>query len=305
MKAIVIHQYGGTEQLKYEDAPDPKLRPGEVLVQMAATSINPVDFKVRSGALQKYMPLELPAILGRDAAGTVKEVGPSVSGFKIGDRVMGLTMAAYAELVAIKAKDLAHVPEGLDILEAAVLPLVTLTGEQLVTHGIKPTAGQTVLVAGAIGGVGRSAVYALKQSGAKVIAGVRAKQMDEAKELGADAVISLEDDAEIKKYAPYDAVADTVGHETAEKLLTLVKPGGTFASVLGEPANRKDHPNVNVVTLRVEEDGPELEELARAVVAGKLSIPIGKRLPLEQMAEAHRLAEKGGIGKVLVTIAPR
>jgi len=305
MKAIVIHQYGGPEELKYEDAPDPVLKHGEVLVQLAATSINPVDFKVRTGALQKYMPLQLPAILGRDAAGTVKELGPGVSGFKIGDRVMGLTMAAYAELVAIKAKDLAHIPEGLDTLEAAVLPLVTLTGEQLVTRGIKAARGQTVLVAGAIGGVGRSAVYALKHVGAKVIAGVRSKQMDEAAELGADAIISLEDDAQINKYAPFDAVADTVGHETAEKLLALVKLGGTFASVLGDPANRKDHPSVNVVSIRVAEDGPELEELAHAVVEGKLRIPIGKRLPLAQMAEAHRLAEKGGIGKILITIAPQ
>jgi NADPH:quinone reductase-like Zn-dependent oxidoreductase len=302
MKAIVLHQYGGPEQLKYEDAPAPKLQPGEVLVRMAATSVNPVDFKLRSGALQQYMPLELPAILGRDAAGTVKELGAGVTGFKVGDRVMGLTMAAYAELVAIKAKDLAQIPDGMDTVDAAVLPLVTLTGEQLVTRGIKPSAGQTVLVAGAIGGVGRTVVYALKRAGAKVVAGVRAKQMDEARTLGADDVIALEDDAQIKKYAPYDAVADTVGHETAEKLLTLVKPGGVFASVLGEPANRKDYPAVNVVTLRVAEDGPELEELGHAVAAGKLHIPIGKCLPLDQMVEGHRLAEKGGIGKVLITI---
>ena len=201
MKAIVMHQYGGPEQLKYEDTPAPVLKPGEVLVRMAATSINPVDFKVRTGALQKYMPLQLPAILGRDAAGTVQELAPGVSGFKIGDRVMALTMRAYAELVAIKAKDLAHIPSGLSTVDAAVLPLVTLTGEQLVTRGIKPTAGQTVLVAGAIGGVGRATVYALKQAGAdlfievgpgKVLCGLL-KQIDPAlKSLNVEDAASLE-----------------------------------------------------------------------------------------------------------------
>jgi len=302
MKAIVLHQYGGTDQLKYEDAPDPQPRAGEVLVQLAATSVNPVDFKLRSGALQQYMPLQLPAILGRDAAGTVKSLGAGVTAFKPGDRVMALAMSTYAELVCIPAAHLALIPEGLDTLQAAVLPLVTLTGDQLVTRGIKPVSGQCVLVAGAIGGVGRAAVHALKRAGAKVVAGVRAKQIAEAEDLGADEVISLEDDAQMQQHAPYDAVADCVGHDTAARLLPLVRPGGTFASVLGEPADRAQFPQVNVVVYRVVEDGPELLQLARAVVAGQLHIPIGKTLPLSHMAEAHTLAEKGGIGKILITI---
>jgi NADPH:quinone reductase-like Zn-dependent oxidoreductase len=302
MKAIVIHQYGSADQLKYEEMPDPRPVLGEVLVQMAATSVNPIDFKIRSGATKAYIQVQFPLILGRDAAGTVKELGPGITRFKVGDRVMALTNRAYAELAVIKEHDLAHIPEGMDTVEAAAYPLVTLTGEQLITRGVKPTAGQVILVTGAVGSVGRSAVYALKNAGAKVIAGVRGIQMDAAKELGADDVISLEDDAQMHKHAPYDGVADTVGHDTAAKLLALVKSGGTFASVLGEPANRKDFPQVNVVPIRVLEDGAELEQLAQAVQDGKLRIPVGARFPLEKMQDAHRAAEKGGIGKVLVTI---
>jgi len=302
MKAIVIHQYGGADQLKYETVPDPSPKLGEVLVRLVATSVNPIDFKVRSGAVQAYFQARFPLILGRDAAGTVAVLGPGVSAFKVGDRVMALTNETYAEFAAIKVHDLARIPDGLDTVQAGALPLVTLTGEQLITRGVKPSAGQTVLVTGALGNVGRSAIYALKNAGAKVIAGVRTSQIEEAKELSADDVISLEDEEQMKKHAPYDGVADTVGHETAAKLLGMVKPGGTFASVLGEPSNRKEHPDVNVVPIRVVEDGAELEQLAKAVVEGKLHIPIGATFPLEKMAEAHHLVEKGGIGKVLITI---
>jgi NADPH:quinone reductase-like Zn-dependent oxidoreductase len=296
MKAIVIHQYGTAGELKYEDMPDPRPMMGEVLVQMAATSVNPIDFKIRSGATKAYMQAQFPLILGRDAAGTIKELGPGATKFKVGDRVMALTNRAYAELVVVKEHDLAHIPEGMDTVEAGAYPLVTMTGEQLITRGVKPTAGQVVLVTGAVGSVGRSAVYALKQAGAKVIAGVRAIQMDAAKDLGAEDIISLEDDGQMHKHAPYDGVADTVGHDTAAKLLALVKPGGTFASVLGEPSNRKDFPQVNVVPVRVQEDGAELEQLAQAVKDGKLRIPVGKRFSLSQMAQAHQAAEKGGAG---------
>jgi NADPH:quinone reductase-like Zn-dependent oxidoreductase len=302
MKAVVIHEYGGPDKLKFEDVPDARALQGEVLIQMAATSVNPIDYKVRSGAFQHNVQTRFPLILGRDAAGTVKELGPGMSRFKVGDRVMALTNATYAELVAVKEKDLAFIPDGMDTVEAASLPLVTMTGEQLITRGVKPTAGQVVLVTGAVGSVGRSAVYALKRAGAKVIAGVRGIQMDAAKELGADDIISLEDDAQLHKHAPYDGVADTVGHDIAAKLLALVKPGGTFASVLGEPANRKDFPQVNVVAVRVVEDGAELQQLAQAVKDGKPRIPVGARFSLEKMEDAHRAAEKGGGGKVLITI---
>ncbi len=300
MKAIVLHEFGGANKLKYEDVEDPKPGEGEVLVRLAATSVNPIDYKLRSGALQAYMPLELPAILGRDVSGVVREIGPGVTGFAEGDRVLALGNKSYAELVVVKASDLAIAPPTIDLVAAAALPLVTLTGEQLISRGTRIQKGQTVLVAGAVGGVGRSAVLAAKKAGAIVIAGVRGKQLDEARTLGADEVLALDDEKAMAKLGYVDAVADAVGHETAEQLMGKVKQGGVFASVLGPPANAKLHPAVHVESVRCVPDAAMLRTLADDVVARRLVIPIDRMVPLEEAADAQTAAEKGGIGKVLL-----
>jgi NADPH:quinone reductase-like Zn-dependent oxidoreductase len=223
-----------------------------------------------------------------------------VSGFAPGDRVMALGEKAYAELVLVKADELTHVPEKLDLIEAAALPLVTLTGEQLIPRGTKIQSGQTVLVSGAVGNVGRSAVWTAKKAGAVVIAGVRRSQMKEAAKLGADQVLALDDAGAVEKLGFIDAVADTVGHETAEMLLGKVKQGGVFASVVGPPGNAKMHPTVKVEVVRVAPDAAMLKTLAEDVVAGYLVIPIDRMVPLAEAGEAHAAAEKGGIGKVLL-----
>jgi NADPH:quinone reductase-like Zn-dependent oxidoreductase len=300
MKAVVLHEYGGPSNLKYEDVDDPVAGEGQVLVRVTASSVNPIDYKIRSGAMKEYMPMELPAILGRDISGIVREVGAGVTGFARGDRVMALGDKAYAELAVVKAEDLAHVPEKLDLAEAAALPLVTLTGEQLITRGAKIQSGQTVLVAGAAGNVGRSAVRTAKKAGAIVIAGVKKSQMKEAAELRADQVLALDDAAAMEKLGLIDAVADTVGHETAEMLLGKVKQGGVFASVLGPPGNAKMHPTVKIESVRVVPDASMLKTLAEDVVAGKLTIPIDRMVPLADAGKAQAAAEKGGIGKVLL-----
>ena len=230
MKAVVLHEYGGPNKLTYEDVPDPVAGEGQVLVRVAASSVNPIDYKMRSGAAKDRFPLELPAILGRDISGIVREVGEGVNGFKPGDKVMALGNKAYAELAVVAAKDLALVPEKLDLVKAAALPLVTQTGEQLITRGTKIQSGQTVLVSGAVGSVGRSAVWTAKKAGALVIAGVRKSQLKEAAALGADQVLALDDAGAMEKLGFVDAVADTVGGETAQTLLGKVKQGGVFAS---------------------------------------------------------------------------
>lgn len=138
MKAVVLHAYGGVDQLFYEDAPEPKPQPGEVLVKVAATSVNPVDWKLRSGALQSMMPLQLPAILGRDVAGTVAGLGAGAKGFHLGERVMGLVNQGYAEFLVAKADSLTRIPDGLKTEDAAALPLVVLTGAQLIEKGVQP-----------------------------------------------------------------------------------------------------------------------------------------------------------------------
>jgi NADPH:quinone reductase-like Zn-dependent oxidoreductase len=300
MKAVVFHEYGGPDKLKYEDVPDPVAKEGQVLVRVAATSVNPIDYKMRSGAVKNFFPLELPAILGRDVSGIVRELGSGVSGFKPGDKVMALGSRTYAELTVVAAKDLAFVPDKLDLVKAAALPLVTLTGEQLITQGTKIQAGQTVLVIGALGKVGRSAAWTAKKAGAKVIAGVKKSQLKEAATLGADHVLALDDPAAVEKLGFIDAVADTVGGETAQKLLGKIKQGGVFASVLGAPANAKLHPTVKVEPIQSKPDAAMLRILAEDVAAGRLVLPIDRMVPLADAAAAHAAAEKGGVGKILL-----
>jgi NADPH:quinone reductase-like Zn-dependent oxidoreductase len=300
MNAVVLHEYGGPDKLKYEEVEDPVAGDGQVLVRVTASSVNPVDYKLRSGAMKDSWPLELPTILGRDISGIVRAVGPRVSGFAPGDRVMALGDRAYAELAVVKASDLALVPEKLDLVEAAALPLVTLTGEQLITRGTKIQAGQTVLVTGAVGGVGRAAVWSAKKAKAVVIAGVRKSQTEAAASLGADEVVALDDAKAMERLGLVDAVADTVGRETAEMLMGKVKPGGVFASVLGVPGNAKLHPTVKVEAVRAVPDAGMLKILAEDVVAGRMVIPIDRMVSLAEAGEAQAAAEKGRLGKVLL-----
>jgi NADPH:quinone reductase-like Zn-dependent oxidoreductase len=300
MKAVVLHEYGGPKNLKYEDVPDPVAGKGEILVRLAATSVNPIDYKMRSGEAKDRFPLELPAIIGRDIAGTVRAVGDGVTDFKAGDKVMALGTRAYAELVVVKASDVALIPDKLDLVKAAALPLVTLTGEQLMTLGAKIQKGQTVLVTGAAGNVGRSAVWTAKKAGARVIAGVRKGQLKEAEALNVDQVLALDDPAAVEKLGFIDAVADTVGGATAEMLLGKVRQGGIFASVLGPPANSGMHPTVNIAPVVATPDARTLRTLAEDVAAGHFEIPIDRMVPLEDAGSAQAAAEKGGIGKILL-----
>jgi NADPH:quinone reductase-like Zn-dependent oxidoreductase len=299
MKAIVVHQYGGPEVLKFEDYPDPVPSPGEVLVRVAATSVNPIDYKRRAGLTKDFYPLQFPGLIGVDMAGTVVKIGLGLEGFSVGDQVFAMADNTYAELCVVKAAVLAKVPKGLDLIQAAALPLVTVTGNQLMSAtGIN--AGQTVLVVGAGGNVGRSAVFTGKQRGATVIAGVLKRQMDEAKTVGADQVVGTDDGTAIVNLPPLDAVADTVGGRTAEKLIAKVKPGGVFATVLAPPQSAAYYPSVKVVHVFSKFDRKTLELMAEAVRDGKLVIPISKKLPLSEAAEAQAEAEKGVAGKILL-----
>jgi NADPH:quinone reductase-like Zn-dependent oxidoreductase len=299
MKAIVVHQYGGPEVLKYEDYPDPVVGDGEVLVRVAAASVNPIDCKRRAGLTKDFYPMNFPSLIGVDMSGTVLKVGPDVVIFTEGDQVFAMVDNTYAELCVVKADVLANIPMGLDTIEAAALPLVTVTGNQLLAAtGIK--AGQTVMVVGAVGNVGRSAVFTAKDRGATVIAGVLKKQVDEAKTIGADQVVATDDNTAIANLAPLDAVADTVGGKTAETLIARIKPGGVYSSVVGAPQNAAKYSSVKVVTVFSHFDRGTLQYMAEAVRDGKLVIPIGEKLPLSEAAQAQASTEKGGIGKILL-----
>jgi NADPH:quinone reductase-like Zn-dependent oxidoreductase len=299
MKAVLLRGYGGVDQLSYEDVPQPEPQAGEVLVQVAATSLNPVDWKLRRGDLRDAMPLDLPAILGRDVAGTVVSLGSGTPGFKPGDRVMGLVNRAYAVFLVAKPEALTEIPDGLNTEDAAALPLVVLTGSQLIEEGVQPKGGEIVLVTGAVGNVGRSAVYVAREHGMKVIAGVKASQREQAEALGAEQVVILDEVQEIESLGQVDAIADTVGHDVIEKLMPHIRSGGVLATVVGAPASAKGK-DFRVQPVWAHPNSKRLHELAEAVAKGEFSIPIAKRMKLSQVREAQTRAEAGGISKILL-----
>jgi len=304
MKAVVLHEYGGPEKLKFEDnVPEPQLSGDTVLIAAAATSVNPIDWKVRSGIRQKDFPLVFPAILGRDVSGIVRAVGANVKHFKPGDRVLALSNATYAELVAVDDSGVTHLPDGVDLRDAAALPLIVLTGEQLVRLAAQVKKGQTVLITGALGSVGRAAVHSAKKLGAQVIAGVRKKQLETAGSLGTAGVVAIDDDDAIAKLPLVDVVADTVGGGVAAKLIARVKPGGTFgyASVLSE-GTQALNPTVKITRVYAKPDPSKVREFADDVRDGTFILPIGRRLPLRDAAEAHVLGQAGGVGKIILLI---
>jgi NADPH:quinone reductase-like Zn-dependent oxidoreductase len=299
MKAVLLIEYGDADQLRYEDTEVPSYGDSEVLVRIKATSVNPVDFKIRSGAAKARMRTEFPAILGRDLAGEVVEFGSSVTGFPKGMRVMGLANGTYAEFTVAKADVLSPIPDALSFEQAAVLPLVTTTGAQLIERAVKPKAGDTVLITGALGAVGRTAAYVARKHGVHLLAGVRARERDQASELNPDKVVALDDEAEIEKLFDLDAIADTVDGATIHRLLKTIRSGGVLGSVLGVPegANKFD---IRVEAFMAQPDASRLYALADAVANREFSIPTARTMSLKDAAEAHRLAEKGSVGGKIV-----
>ena len=300
MKAAVLHEYGGPNKLKYEDFDDPKPGPGEVRVRVLAVSINPVDYKMRSGEAKERFPVEFPGILGRDVAGVVESLGEGVTEFELGEKVFALARKTYAELCVVKATDLARIPEGLEMTAAGAVPLVSLTGDQLIRLATEVQPGQTILLSGATGSVGRCALFCALEIGAKVIAGVRKKQIDEALALGATAAIDLNDEDDLARVGLLDGVADTVGGALATRLLSKVKPGGTFGSVLGPPKDAALHPLVRIKPIMAQPNAATVAHYGEAVRDGKLKIPIEQVMPLSDAGEAQALAEKGASGKIVL-----
>jgi NADPH:quinone reductase-like Zn-dependent oxidoreductase len=271
MKAVVIDGFGGVDQLHIQNVDDPPVGRGEVLVRVRATSVNPVDLKIRSGSAAKRMGVELPAILGRDLAGEVVRAGDGVVGFSPGQRVMGLANGTYAELTTAKADVLAPIPDKLSFEQAAALPLVLLTGAQLIERAIKIQPGWTVLILGAVS-------------------------------LGVQQVISTDDEKQLNKLHDLDAVADTIGGPTAARALKTLKPGGVFGTVLGAPPDANRY-NIKVEAFQAQPDASRLYELADDVARGEFTIPIAKTLSLSQIQEAHREAENHPSGKIVLKAA--
>ena len=330
MKAIRLHKFGGPEVLRYEEAPLPELKPGEVLVRVHAVGINPPDWYLREG--YKDLPSEwqpavsFPFILGSDMSGVVEAVATDVQGFSIGDEVFGMVRfpsmgesAAYAEYVAAPASDLALKPAGIDHVHAAGAPMAGLTGWQFLielghneanpfqpeSHRPLPLNGKTVLVNGAAGGVGHLAVQLAKWKGAIVIAVASGKHESFLRELGADEFIDYTKSPPEDIAHDVDLVLDTLGGPTTGRFLRTLKRGGAlFPVFIGfSDAEEAAKLGVTVSMTQVRSNGPQLAELGRLLDAGKVRVAIDSTFPLADARKAHERAARGHIqGKIVLTV---
>ena len=330
MKAIRQHEFGGPEVLRYEEAPLPELKPGEVLVRVHAVGINPPDWYLREG--YKDLPPEwqpavsFPLILGSDMSGVVEAVATDVQGFSIGDEVFGMVRfpsmgesAAYAEYVTAPASDLALKPAGIDHVHAAGAPMAGLTGWQFLielghneanpfqpkSHRPLPLNGKTVLVNGAAGGVGHLAVQLAKWKGAHVIAVASGKHESFLRELGADEFIDYTKSPPEDIAHDVDLVLDTLGGPTTGRFLRTLKRGGAlFPVFIGfSDAEEAAKLGVTVSMTQVRSNGPQLVELGRLLDTGTVRVAIDSTFPLADARKAHERAARGHIqGKIVLTV---
>jgi NADPH:quinone reductase len=305
MKAVRIHKYGGPEELRLEEIPEPSFTHPQVLVKVLAAGLNPVDWKMRQGYLFPFLKKTFPTVLGWDLAGIVLKAGGEVKNLKPGDKVFGLLNihqeGVYAQEAAVEAENLCLIPEGLDPLLAGAIPMAALTGIQL-AQAVKPAAGKRILVTGAAGSVGRFAVFEALSCGAQVVAGVRGRQKEFARSLFPTAVelAALDDTSSFSALKPFDALADTLGSNDVGHLVSWVNRAGIIASALDAPAAP---PGTQIQTLRVAVrfDGPQLLRAAKAVMAGAVKLQVQHKVPLSEAPRAHQLAQAGGLtGKIVL-----
>ena len=293
MKAAYIDQFGGPEVLQYGDLPDPVAAAGQVVVDVAAASVNGADWRVRAG---QYGQATFPLVLGRDFSGSVAASGTGVDDLKIGDAVFGVLEAgregAYAEKLAITAAIVAKKPDGLSHIDAAALALTGLTAVISVETTLKLQRGETILIQGGAGGVASFAIQLAKHLGARVITTTSAANADYVRGLGADEVIDYNAQDFTRAVSKCDAVFDTVGGEVAQKSFAVLKPGGRAAFIASGPqAPKPDRGDVTALRPAVGRARAPLERIAALVTAGAVRPPEVKLYRLAQAAEAHRLSE--------------
>jgi NADPH:quinone reductase-like Zn-dependent oxidoreductase len=309
MQAIVLRRFGGPAVLKLETISCPVPGPGQLLVAVKAASVNPVDHKIRAGKYKMFHP-QLPAIIGRDVAGTVCALGSGAGGsLKIGDEVFGMldyARGAYSQCTVATARELARRPTGVQVEEAGALGVAALTAWQgLFDHG-HLKRGERVLIHGAAGGVGHLAVQFAKHQGAYVIATAGTDDMDWVKKLGADRVIDYKKQLFENETGNIDLVYDLISGKTLDRSWQVLKEkGGRIVSTLDHPyaaqaATRHDARWTHmVVTVK----SNQLTAIARLVESGKIRVHIGRTFPLAKASEAHKLVENGHVrGKVLLIL---
>jgi NADPH:quinone reductase-like Zn-dependent oxidoreductase len=294
MKAAFIERHGGPEVLQYGDMPDPVAAPGEVVVDIAAASVNGADWKVREGKSNQIS--RFPYILGRDFSGVVSAVGTGVSDLKVGDEVFAVCDAgqegAYAEKIAIKASIVARKTDHLSYVDAAALALAGLTAIVSVEDTLRLKAGEKILVQGGAGGVASFAIQLAKHLGAHVITTASAANHDYLRQIGADEIIDYNAVDFTKAVKDCDAVFDTVGGDVAQRSYAVLKPGGRAAFIAsGAQAPKPERSDVTGLRPSVGRDRPHLERILELATAGAVRPPEVTRYQLSDAVAAHRVSE--------------
>jgi len=308
MKAVRIHGYGGPEVLVYEDAPRPQAGKGEVLVQVHAAGINPVDWKVREGYAKDRLHHRLPLILGWDVSGVVEVVGRGVKGLKSGDEVYSrpdITRdGAYAEYITIDESLVAPKPVMIDHVHAAGIPLAAMTAWQALFDAGGLSSGQRVLIHGAAGGVGTFAVQLAKWKGAYVIGTASARNQEFLRALGADGTIDYQNVAFETVVRDVDVVLDTIGGDTQDRSWTVLKKGGIIVSIIGPPSPQKATAyDVRQAYVFLEPKLSQLQQITTLADSGELRCIAGTVLPLAEARRAHEISQSGHArGKIILKV---
>lgn len=308
MKAARIHAYGDASQIRVEEAPLPALNPDDVMVRTIAASVNPVDWKIRQGYLAKAVPHVLPLTLGWDVSGVVESVGAAVRGFKPGDAVYSrpdvVRNGTYAEFVAVRESEIALKPTTISHVEAASLPLVSITAWEVLVTTANLQAGQRVLIHAGAGGVGAIAVQLAKARGAHVTATASAGKMALVRGLGADEVIDYHAQDVAKAARDMDVVFDTMGGAVQEASWASLKPGGILVSIAAPPpADRASAEGKRSAFVFIKPSAPILRDLAVMVDASLIRPLIGAEFSLNDAAKAQEFSEGGhATGKIVLYV---
>jgi NADPH:quinone reductase-like Zn-dependent oxidoreductase len=302
MKAIVAHEFGGPEVLKYEDVPRPQPKENEILVRVIAAGVNPVDTYVRSG---KFGTPTLPVIPGRDIAGIVEEIGPGVTKVKKGDAVYGnVNNGGYAEYAVATEKNIAVKPSSLDFVQAAAVPVAARTAWNALIETAHLSVGQSVLIQGGSGGVGTFAIQIAKLRGAKVYATASTANQDLLKELGADVAIDYTNQKFEDVVKDVDVVLEAASKEILDRDCAVVKKGGFLISIVGPPDAAKVQQDGIQAPPLVAAGWSSLPELTKLFDAKKLKVVVTQTLPLSEAEKAHeQVGTHHTRGKIVLKIA--
>lgn len=305
MKAIQYSAYGDSSVIHLNNVDMPQPKPDEILIRVAATTVNPFDMKLRSGIFQNQMPVNMPYSPGSDVAGTVAAVGSRVLRLKVGDKVFASTFGGtYAEYVCVKEPRATFVPGNVTMNEAAALAVPLVTSYSFLIDGGELKAGQRVLIHGAAGGVGGTMVQMAKALGAYVIGTASGKGLQLATSLGADEVINYKTQDFSKLVKDVDLVIDLAGGQTQIKSFGVIKEGGKLLSAVMPPSQElaQQH-HVKAKFIESESTCQKLEFGTKLVEEGKIKIQIAKVMKLEDAAQAQDLVSAGGLnGKVVLAV---